>query len=71
MNESQQNLCLLWLERNDKKIFLELNFGLIQGNFIFGVSFSAIRSNFLQEQLNNTIYLIYLKKKVIFNLTRV
>ena len=42
-----------------------------QGNFIFGVSFSAIRSHFLQEQLNNTIYLIYLKKKVIFNLTRV
>ena len=71
MNESMTEKSMPVMVGNDKKIFLELIFCLIQVNFIFGVSFSAIRSHFLQEQLNNTIYLIYLKKKVIFNLTRV
>jgi hypothetical protein len=51
------------MERADRGYSLELNLGLIQGDFLW-MSFSAMKSYFLQSGLFILISDIYLKEKI-------
>lgn len=49
------------MERADRSYPLELNGGLIQGEFLFEWSFSAKKGHFLQEVLNVPMEVVMIK----------